>query len=211
MKSIKLFCLAILILTANVAIVNAQENETNDDKILNEINEAQRLHELPRRYEPSIVYKNYKISKKHEENILMTLPPETKSKMLEIKKLDEVKYYRLLDQFNFGNSPDLYKQRSSITKKNFNKEKLLEIDVQLLALKYKNADTASKFKIKEDLTAMLSDLFDIREAKKREEIKRLENRLEKLNESLEAREINKDIIIERRIQELFGNSDYLEW
>ena len=47
--------------------------------------------------------------------------------------------------------------------------------------------------------------------KKQNQIKRLETRLQELNKSLKARKNNKDVIIERRMQELLGDSKYLEW
>ena len=210
MRLIILFSLTILIFSANVAIAGEQKNDL-------EFYETQKkLAEISKKALQGLEYKNGKINKEQEEKILIKLPPEAKSKMEEIKKLDEVKYYQLLNSFKNGNfldftDPIISWHEPSTTKKDLKKEKLLEIDVQLLALKYKNADAASKSKIKKDLTATLSDLFDIREAKKQEQVKRLENRLEKLNESLEARKKNKDVIIERRIQELCGDSKYLEW
>lgn len=212
MKLIKLFSLAILLLSANVAIVKAQEDSARE----NEVDLANKLYEMQRNYGLANTKKKGEMSREQEEKILMTLTPEIKSKMEEIKKLDKVKYYRLLNSLKFGYSLDFTEpvvswNQSSTTKKDLKKEKLLEIDVQLLALKYKNADTASRSKIKSDLTATLSDLFDIREAKKQKEVEQLETRLQKLNESLKARKQNKAVIIERRIQELFGNPKYLEW
>lgn len=210
MKSLKLISLAILILSANIVTINAQENDL-------EVLEAnKKLFEMSKFGLQGWEYNNGKISKEQEEKILIKLPPEAKSKMEEIKKLDEVKYYRLLNSFNFGyflnlTNPSVSYSFSSAANKDLKNEKLLEIDVQLLALKYKNADAASKSKIKKDLTATLSDLFDIREAEKQKEVKQLETRLQELNKSLKTRKQNKDIIIERRIQELFGDSKYLEW
>lgn len=214
MKLVKLFSLAILIFSVNTAIVSAQENSARE----NEVELAQKLMELQSNYEFLNGQINRKMSKEQEEKILTKLQPEIKNKMEEIKKLDNDKYYQLLNSLKFGNSfgYDFTEQgvswhRSSTMKEDLKKEKLLEIDVQLLTLKYKNANKASKSKIKKDLTAALSDMFDIREAKKQKEVEQLETRLQKLNESLKARKQNKDIIIERRIQELLGDSKYLEW
>lgn len=205
MRLIILFSLAILILSSNVALAGAQKNDL-------EFYETQKKSvEKPRKASKPLKNKKGEMSKEQEENILINLSPEAKSKMEEIKKLDEIKYYQLLDSFNSRDFPNSTENPSSTSKIEIKKEKLLEIDVQLLTLKYKNADAASKSKIKKDLTAKLSDLFDIREAKKQKQVKRLESRLQELNESLEARKKNKDVIIERRIEELLGNSKYLEW
>ena len=74
------------------------------------------------------------------------------------------------------------------------KQKELEIDVELYALKYKNADNASQQKIKSDLQAALNQLFDIRESQKQDEVKQLQKRLQELQESLQARKQNKNEI-----------------
>ena len=51
----------------------------------------------------------------------------------------------------------------------------------------------------------------MREAQKQEEVKQLEKRLQDLKESLQMRKQNKEEIVNRRIQELLGNSKYLRW
>lgn len=224
MKLIKLFSLAILFFSINTVIVSAQENEVElpreDDTYninrLNEINEAYKLIEMQRNMQLPLAQRNRKMSKEQEEKILTKLHPEIKIKMEEIKKLDKDKYYRLLNSITFGiqdmlKYPSFSEYLASPDKKNLEKEKLLEIEVQLLTLKYKNADKSSKSMIKKDLTAALSEMFDIREAQKQKEVELLKKRLQELNESLKARKQNKNIIIERRIQELLGDSKYLEW
>ncbi len=149
---------------------------------------------------------------KEEEKLLKTIPAEIKTKLEEVKKLNKNKYYELLRIFPYGvasfngpfegligSQPDLIKQKE------------LEVYVELLSLKYKNSDASVQSKLKSDLLAKLSELFEIREAQKEREVKKLEERLRDLKKSLQARKQNKNEIVQRRIQELLGDSKYLRW
>jgi hypothetical protein len=167
------------------------------------------------------------MTKEEEERLLKNLSPEIKAKLEEVKKLNKNKYYELLrGSYSFytpqpsiagtyslsagkafATLEDSYKERNEQMKK----EKELEIDVELYALKCKSADKANQQNLKKDLQTALSQLFDIRESQKQEEVKQLEKRLQELKESLQARKQNKDEIVQRRIQELLGDSRYLRW
>jgi cell division protein ZapA (FtsZ GTPase activity inhibitor) len=94
---------------------------------------------------------------------------------------------------------------------NLRKEKDIEIDVELLALKCKSSDKEAAQKYKNELSSKLSELFDIRESKKHDELAQLEKRIKDLRESLQERHDNKQEIIQRRIQELLGNPKNLNW
>ena len=166
------------------------------------------------------------MTKEEEERYLKNLSPEMKVKLEEVKKLNKNKYYQLLRETSFSyswgslfNQPiagtgkaytlleGAYKERNEQMKK----QKELEVDVELCALRYKNADNASQQKIKSELQAALNQLFDIRESQKQDEVKQLQKRLQELQESLQARKQNKSEIVQRRIQELLGDSKYLRW
>lgn len=157
------------------------------------------------------------LTKEEEEKLLKNLSPETRTKLEEIKKLNKNKYNQLLRQSAFygtlayidEHSPGIFdfRKQNEETKK----QKELEIDVELLALKYKNSDSGNQSKIKSELSSKLSELFDIKELKKQEEVKQLEKRLQELKESLIARKQNKNEIVARRVQELLGDVKYLKW
>lgn len=156
------------------------------------------------------------LSKKEEDERLSRLTPEVRAKMEEIKKLNKNKYNQLLrSSFPFGvmssGNSEAFLAGLLNSSENQKKEKELEIDAELLALKYKGADSNSQQKMKNDLTNTLNQLFDIREAQKQDEVKRLQKRLQELQESLQARKQNKSEIVQRRIQELLGDSRYLRW
>lgn len=132
------------------------------------------------------------MSKKEEEDRLSRLTPEVRAKMEEIKKLNKNKYNQLLrSSFPYGiassGSGETVLAGLFNSSEDQKKEKELEIDAELLALKYKNADANSRQKMKNDLTNTLNQLFDIRESHKQDEVKRLEKRLQELKESLQAR------------------------
>lgn len=158
------------------------------------------------------------MSKQEEEKILKTMSTEMKAKFEEIKKLDKNKYYQLLrygfpyGTGNFGPAGEPAEVYGMLyANDGTKKEKELEIDVELLALKLKNVDGSSVQKIKPELAEKLSELFDIKEAQKQKEVQRLEKRLQELKESLQVRKQKKDEIVQRRIQELLGDSKYLKW
>ena len=157
------------------------------------------------------------MSKKEEEDRLSRLTPEVRAKMEEIKKLNKNKYNQLLRSsfpygvFSAGDGDETVLAGLFNSSEDQKKEKELEINAELLALKYKNADANSQQKMKNDLTNTLNQLFDIRESHKQDEVKRLEKRLQELKESLQARKQNKNEIVQRRIQEMLGDSRYLRW
>ena len=157
------------------------------------------------------------MSKKEEEDRLSRLTPEVRAKMEEIKKLNKNKYNQLLRSsfpygvFSDGDGDETVLAGLFNSSEDQKKEKELEINAELLALKYKNADANSQQKMKNDLTNTLNQLFDIRESHKQDEVKRLEKRLQELKESLQARKQNKNEIVQRRIQEMLGDSRYLRW
>ena len=161
------------------------------------------------------------MSKEEEQKLISKLSPEMKSKLEEIKKLNKDKYYQLLRQTSFFGVWSISEDapiaipgnffNSGERSEQYKKQKELEINVELLALKYKNANASDQSKIKSDLSNTLSQLFEMREAQKQEEVKQLEERLQDLKESLQMRKQNKEEIVNRRIQELLGNSKYLRW
>lgn len=167
------------------------------------------------------------MSKDEEEKLLKNLSSEVKEKLAEIKKLNKSKYFQLLREASYsyrfngswtlapslatGKSLGDYEESLKEQKEKAKKQAELEIDVELNALKFKNAEGGNQQKIKSDLQSALNQLFEIREAQKQEEVKQLEKRLQDLKESLQVRKQKKDEIVQRRIQELLGDSKYLKW
>ncbi|RJQ62435.1 MAG: hypothetical protein C4517_06475 [Stygiobacter sp.] len=157
------------------------------------------------------------MSKDEEEKLLKNLSSEMKEKLEEIKKLNKEKYQQLLRSSSYANVFSTgYAQAEGVfglrgLSEKYRKGQELEIDMELLTLKYKNADKTEQQKLKSDLQVVLNKLFDIRESQKEGEVINLEKRLQELKESLQVRKQKKDEIVQRRIQELLGDSKYLKW
>jgi hypothetical protein len=165
-------------------------------------------------------YYGVELTKEEEEKLLKKVSTELKSKLEEIKKLDKKKYNSLLRStssnsmfFDGSFSGSGYVNGIELNEyaQDTKKQTELEIDIELIGLKYKNADANTQAGYKKDLTQKLSELFDLKEAKKQGEVKQLEKRLSDLKESLQARKQNKNEIVQRRIQEMLGDSRYLRW
>ena len=171
----------------------------------------------------AVVAPQGEMTKEQEEKLLKNFSNDSRSKLEEIKNMNKNKYYELLrsnsmfgltgGDIYYGNNTIIGKELNWIkeSNENYKKQKALEIDTELLALKYKNADSSEKSKIKNDLTSKLSELFDMKEAKKQDEVKQLEKRLQDLKESLQVRKENKDKIVQYRMQAMLGESNYLRW
>ena len=101
-------------------------------------------------------------------------------------------------------NPERYEQKK--------KEHALEIRGRQLAEKYRhNNDSKVKETIKKELSSILSQMFDIREKDREEEIKLLTEKLDHLKNVLEERKTKKKEIVERRLQEMLGEIDVLRW
>jgi hypothetical protein len=68
-------------------------------------------------------------------------------------------------------------------------------------------DPAKKAQIKASLQALVAEQFQVRQQRRAEEMKRLEDEVKKLRDALEKREKAKDAIIARRVSELTGDDD----
>ena len=89
--------------------------------------------------------------------------------------------------------------------------KSLEEKSQSLGRAHRQASKSEKANIEAELNKILSELFDLREENRREEVAKLETRLKELKDSLKERQENKAEIIKRRLAQLTGQSQHLEW
>ena len=94
-----------------------------------------------------------------------------------------------------------------------NSKRINELDLQteILGIQYVHANAQESTKIKKELQSKLEMLFDLKEKERRSEVEMLERELAELKASLEIRKNNKADIILRRLSELIGKDDYLEW
>ena len=129
----------------------------------------------------------FKMKPEEERKALSKLKTSVKEQLKVIKKYNSPKYYQLLreSQFKFLNFPMLSKEDKNEHK---NEEEIFEKDVtsEALAAKYKNAGNYDKKKLKTQLKKTLSILFDLKEERRKGEVKKLFFTL--LNSSLSEQE-----------------------
>jgi hypothetical protein len=81
-----------------------------------------------------------------------------------------------------------------------------------LAGSYSKAqDEAARKTFRANLAEVVTQLFDLREQNRQEEVRRMETELKRLKDTLEQRQKNRANIIERRIQQLTGEAGAMEW
>ena len=80
-----------------------------------------------------------------------------------------------------------------------------------IGIQYQHASQDNKQNLKNKIRPMLEMLFDLKEKQRVMEVKMLEKELAQLKESLVVRKKNKDDIILRRLSELTGTDEYLDW
>ena len=165
--------------------------------------------------EPPVIISSYghDISKEDEAKILAKLPADVKADLLKVKELDEKEYRDLL--FSASHLGHEYYVYSSEFEKEMveNSKRINELDLQTetLGIHYIHANAQERTNIKKVLQSKLEMLFDLKEKERKSEVEMLERELAELKASLEVRKNNKADIILRRLSELIGKDDYLEW
>lgn len=170
---------------------------------------------------PAIFWGNEKLTEKEEKEYLSKISNEQlKRELMEIKKLDEKKYFSLLRRTSLMSLPSIYsiggnsefmisgeREVSELR----NKISELELYSEVLGVKYQEADQADKQKLASQLKSTLSDVFDLRESQRKEEVAKLEKKLSELKESIQIRSNNKEQIVDERFRTLTGKGKYLKW
>ena len=139
--------------------------------------------------------------------------PEEFERLTRLKKRNPLMYQGILGRIIRGihfledlkkEDPERYKRVVHI--------KELEQESRRLAEKYEEIDDPEeKETIKTDLKNLLSDIFDLRQKEREVEIERLRKELERLQEKIIRRRENKETIVNRRLKEMTGEADYLQW
>lgn len=146
------------------------------------------------------------------ERIKRENPDEVEELML-LKKEHPLKFKQFLiqRQHEFERLEEL-KKMDPVRYEQKKKEHALERRSHQLADKFRESnDEKEQAKIKHDLSAVLGELFDLREKDREEEIKFLGKKLEHLKSVLVERKQQKKEIVDRRLQELTGERDVLIW
>jgi hypothetical protein len=159
------------------------------------------------------VYKRFfEFSEQEEQKLLQELNKELKDHLTELKKYDKEEYFELLRESQYRNMryPFATKKEKEMLQR---EKKIFELEVatRSLSAKYNSDKSADKSKLKSQLTTTISELFDLKELNRQSQVKELERELTNLKKELEIRSRNKDEIIRRRVQELLGEDDFLDW
>ena len=85
----------------------------------------------------------------------------------------------------------------------------LDQQTRELTEKLRSAKQEDREKIKAEITEVITKHFDVRQQRRELQIKRMEDELKKLRESMTRRNESKDQIIKKRLAELIGNEDDL--
>lgn len=111
----------------------------------------------------------------------------------------------------------LYKDRML----EFIDEAQMEQHKQIMALESKCLDLSSLYKesrdaekqkkIEQELEEAVTQLFDLREGQREKDIQRLEKDLAQMKKKLEERRMKKSQIVGKRLSQLMGRSEELEW
>ncbi|MCH9028582.1 MAG: hypothetical protein IH819_02980 [Bacteroidetes bacterium] len=156
------------------------------------------------------------VGEQDEKEMLERLPPNLKNELLKVKELDPNKYKALLFEISY-NRYDVYNlmgYMESYERERYETEKQvreLELFTVTLGIRYGHANDNEKPKIINDLKSQLNQLFDMKEKARSLEVELLSKELAQLKESLKVRKSNKGEIINRRLNELIGKGDYLDW
>jgi hypothetical protein len=157
---------------------------------------------------------NVGIGEQDENEILKSLPPELKKELLKVKELDAKRYQELLRETSYTRYEVYAGYMESYERKRYDTERQvreLELFTETLSVRYEHANDNEKPKIINDLKSKLNQLFDMKEKARSLEVEFLEQELAQLKESLKVRKSSKSEIINRRLNELIGKGDYLDW
>lgn len=105
-----------------------------------------------------------------------------------------------------------FKRENPARYNNLKKQLQLERDCRSVVQQFrKTNDAAQRAKLRIDLKNYLTELFNLRETEREEKVAELEQELAELREMLAFRAKNKDKIIEKRLNEMIGEGEKLEW
>jgi hypothetical protein len=91
------------------------------------------------------------------------------------------------------------------------KDLTLNRDTHEAATRYQGATTEERDKIKKDVEKMVNEQFDVRQERRKLEVKRLTEQLRRVSEAVDRREKARKEIVEKRVSELLGIEKELDF
>ncbi len=158
----------------------------------------------------------YKVSAEEEKKFLEKLSPETRNELLDLKKIDPKAYNKIIWKSRFNFEFNTFSVGSFFSKDKEEAKKAkeaseMEIYTQILGAKIQHANGSERDKLKKELRSKLDKLFEMKQAKRKKELEQLRDKISELSKSIDKRQMNKESIIQRRMEELTGESEYLKW
>jgi hypothetical protein len=160
--------------------------------------------------EPEEPASYWKLSEQEEQSYLKDLDAELKLKLKEIKKHDADKYAEFLRELHWRQMETHYMTRGKERERLELERKITESEIRTEALAIKYRANPSE-EIRKELAKNVGELFDQKEKQRKWEVETLENEIAQLKEKIVSRQKNRDIIIRRRVEELLGVEEDLEW
>jgi hypothetical protein len=87
----------------------------------------------------------------------------------------------------------------------------LERQTRELAMQYHRAPSSQREKLKPQIVELVNKHFDVRQQRRSLELKRLEDELQRLRETIDRRSKARKEIVEKRVSELVGREDDLRF
>lgn len=197
-------CTSIIIVSAFIIGISVAQDYVTEPKIL----------KVKPPKAPKIIGLS-KLDEQDEKELLDKLSPELKAELLKVKEFNQQQYEELLQETSYGRLEfytDFMEPKEKERMENERKIDEMEVQTEALGLRFEHSSSESeKQKIVSDLKVVLNKLFDIKEKARSMEVEMLEKELKQLKESLKVRKQSKDEIINRRLNELIGKGDYLDW
>ena len=147
-----------------------------------------------------------------KEKLLKELDPERLERLKHLREVDPPMNMKLEETQRERMELRELKERDPQRYEQVIQERKMETEIKGLAMQCrKSQDNDEKENLKKQIKTRLEKLFDLREAQREIEIKRLEEELTKLKEKMKVRKANRDKIIDRRQKELIGEEDDMGW
>ena len=93
----------------------------------------------------------------------------------------------------------------------FKRDNELNHECRALSMRFRRATGSQREEIKEKITTAVNKHFEVRQERRTHELQRLEKELDRLRSSIERRNEIRESIVGKRISQLLGEQDELEF
>lgn len=150
---------------------------------------------------------------KQFEEWLKTEDPDRYKEIQEIKGINPQVYKRVIfEGVHHWRHMMMVKSKDPAAYALMKKEMDYNKKLHSLMKQYKESQNESQKKqLKSQISEVVTQLFDVRTENRSKEISHLEEQVNQLKKMMEKRKANKKLIVDRKIQEITGEMDGLQW